>query len=142
MIIENNSKVSLEYTMRLQDGTVLDTATKDDPIRFRMGDQEVFPAVETALMQRKMGDRFEFTVPFAEAFGAHNEDLVKRFPRNAFDDNAEFVEGEMYEAETEDGVPVAFIVTKLLENELEADFNHPLAGQDLVFAVHVLEISQ
>ncbi len=135
-----NSKVTIRYTMWLDDGTRVDSDQDIVPFTFRLGMREVFPAFEAALMNRPVGVPFRFEVEPMDAFGPLQSSLVQRFPLAAFENPECLVEGAVIQAETEEGLPVEFRVCSVEGEMVEVDFNHPLAGRRLHFEVEVLKI--
>ena len=141
--IKNESKVSLAYEIRVyeEDGEVLDLATEQDPFDLVVGHQDVFPAIEEAIMGREEGDSFEELVAPERAFGPHDPKLVRTFPLEAFGEDAELVVGDAYTCETEDGLPLSFRVVSKKGRDIEIDLNHPLAGRTLLVKVSILRVS-
>ncbi len=143
MAIENESRVSLAYEIRLSDkeGEVLDLATMEDPFELVVGHQDVFPAIEEASIGREEGDSFEKSIAPDRAFGPIDPNLVRAFPLEAFGEDAELKVGEAYTCETEEGLPLSFRVESKGDREIVVDFNHPLAGKSLWAKVSVLKVS-
>ena len=142
MTIQNDSRVSLAYEIRLgsNDGEILDLATVDDPFDFVVGHQDVFPAIEEAVIGRKQGDSFEELVDAERAFGEHDPQLVRPFPKTAFGEDAKLVVGESYTCETEEGLPLSFKVQSIEGDDVLVDLNHPLAGKTLMVKVSILKV--
>ena len=148
MRIEKGSKVTLAYSMELEGGTVVESVPNDDPFQFVMGRHEVFPAIESSLWGRQEGDAFVFDVAPHEAFGHYDDQLVRPYPREAFDEDplnssaeGALKAGERYTAETVvEGVPVTFLVKEIHEDHVLVDFNHHLAGKPLKIRVEVLKV--
>jgi len=143
MAIDFESRVSLAYEIRLndKDGEVLDLATEEDPFDLVVGHQDVFPAIEEAIIGHEEGESFEESVVPERAFGPHDPNLIRAFPSDAFGEDAELKVGEAYTCETEEGLPLSFRVEAMDENEVVVDFNDPLAGKSLWMKVLILKVS-
>ena len=139
-MIAIGSKVTVSYIMRLQDGTEIDRTPEEEPFSFVVGSQEVFPAFEEAITGQKPGNQVSFSVDPEQGYGPSSPELVQTLPKTAFGDDANLVQGERYDAETEDGLPVSFRVIESTDDTIVADFNHPLAGQTLDLEVHILTV--
>jgi len=126
--------------MRLDDGTIVESASASDPLEIQMGNQDVFPAFEQALMDHQEGETISFEVLPGDAFGDPSDELVQRLPRAAFEGGEQIEDGGAYTTETDDGVTLHFVAQETDDESIVADFNHPLAGQRLTFQVRILEI--
>jgi FKBP-type peptidyl-prolyl cis-trans isomerase SlpA len=138
--IDSNSKVSLHFAIRLTSGEVVDSNFDKDPASFTMGDGSLLVGFEQQLIGLRPGDRQTFDISPELGFGRPNPANEQTFPRHQF-------AGINLEA----GVVVTFadasqselagVVKSVSGDQVVVDFNHPLAGRDLVFEVHILEVS-
>lgn len=139
MPIEQNSVVSIHYTLRDDSGTVLDRSAEGQPLSYLHGHGNLIPGLERELAGRTVGEKLSVRIPPAEAYGEHEPGLVQTVPRRALKGIAEIRTGLRLEARTEQG-PRTLTITRVAGDLVTLDGNHPLAGQNLNFDVEVAEV--
>jgi FKBP-type peptidyl-prolyl cis-trans isomerase SlyD len=137
MQIEQNTVVSMHYTLSDDEGMVIDSSSGKEPLSFIFGTGTIIPGLEYALKGKIAGDSFTVTVPPEEGYGLYDEQRVVEVSRSQFQEGAEIEEGMQVEAGTEDGGAVMLVVTGVEGDQITLDGNHPLAGQNLNFQVTV-----
>ncbi len=139
----------VHYTGTLPDGEVFETTSNEQARDIIIGQQQVLPAFENALIGMRIGEKKTFTVPSAEAFGPYRDDPGMTFTmdRSSLAHTIDPVVGMQLNAavflpdspsEQPNMVPVT--VTEVTDNTLTVDANHPLAGKDLKFEVEIVNI--
>ena len=103
------------------------------------GAGNIIPGLERALLGKAVGDKFNVSIPAAEAYGVRDDSMVQELPSNMFSGIDKIEVGMEFHAETEHGLQVV-TVTKVDGDNVTIDGNHPLAGVDLTFDVEVAEI--
>lgn len=131
--------VRVHYTGTLEDGRQFDSSTGTDPIEFTLGEGEILPGFENAVVGMATGDAKTVTIPASEAYGNHNPELVQQVERGMLPDDIEIEEGIRLRAQAPGGV-VDFIVTEVGPSVVTLDANHPLAGENLTFQIELSEI--
>jgi FKBP-type peptidyl-prolyl cis-trans isomerase SlyD len=146
--ISNGVYVEITYVLREDgpEGEELEVCPAEDPFGFTIGQDEVLPAFEAALMGKKGGDSFEFVLSEEDAYGPEDPEGFVEVPKSAF-----IVDGELDESifevdsvvpmETEDGEEMIGVVAEVQLNSVIVDFNHPFAGMPLHFAGEIKLIS-
>ncbi len=134
-------EVTLHFTLTLADGTVADSSREGEPLTFTMGDGSLIEGLELALYGLKAGDRQVVTLDPREAFGFPDPDNVHRLPRSEFPADMAPEEGQIVAFSTPSGEEIPGAIMEVNENEVTVDFNHPLAGHEIVFDVEILAIS-
>lgn len=137
---KSGDTVRIHYTGRLANGTQFDSSDGGDPLQFQLGSGQIISGLDRQIEGMEVGARSTLTVPAAEAYGAHNPNQVQQVPRNAFPAGMELEPGAQLQASTPDGTPLRLTVLEAAEDQVTVDANHPLAGQDLVFEVELVEI--
>ena len=138
MTIENGKVVSFHYTLTNTQGDVLD-ASQDQPMPYLHGAGNIIPGLEQQLVGKNVGDKLTVAVPAVDAYGEYHEQLVNEVPAEAFQGVDKIEAGMQFQADTPEGVQV--ITVKAVNGDtVTVDANHPLAGQDLNFAVEIVEI--
>lgn len=132
--------VSFHYTGTLSDGSTFDSSVGSDPMEAKLGEGMLIPGFEAALVGMTVGEEKSFTVTADEAYGERQPDLVQVLERNMFPDGNAIEIGQMYELMNHKGQPMAVTVVAIEDDDITIDANHPLAGQDLTFALELVEI--
>jgi len=141
-IIDTNVVALIQYTLKSDDGEVIDTSVGTDPLVYLHGHGNIVPGLEQALAGKKIGDKLSVRVAPEEGYGARDPEGMRSLDRRAFPDNAELEVGTQFMAEMEDGEVVAMWIVDLDDDHVHVDLNHPLAGVHLNFEVEVLGIRQ
>lgn len=141
MKIENNKVVSIHYTLKDDNGTILDTSDGKTPLPYIQGVGQLIPGLENQLQGKVKGDKLNVSIAPADAYGEYREDMVFQVGKDGFRGEEELREGMQVEVELEQGRSIA-IVTKIEGEEVTLDLNHPLAGQTLHFDVEVMEVRE
>jgi FKBP-type peptidyl-prolyl cis-trans isomerase SlyD len=139
MKIAKNKVVAIDYTLTDPKGEVLDKSSKGQPLHYIQGAGNIIPGLEKALEGKSAGDTLKANIPHAEAYGPRDEDLLQEIPREHFSEIKDLRVGMELEAESEEGIRV-ITVTKVEDDKVTVDANHPLAGLDLTFDVTVVEV--
>lgn len=138
MQIAKHAVVSIHYTLRDDEGTVIDSSSGKDPLLYMQGVGNLIPGMEEGLEGKKKGDKVDIKVSPEKGYGKRLETLIQKVPRASFGDQ-EVREGMQFSAETGKGTQVVTVTEVGLEN-VTVDGNHPLAGVGLNFSVEVLEV--
>lgn len=139
-VIGPGKRVSLHFTVSLATGEVLDsTRDRTEPPTFVFGDGSLLPGFEQAISGLRSGDQGRFTISAAEGFGVWNEDNVQHFPRHQFGEQL-LEPGMVMHFADASGAELPGVIKDLPEGVVVVDFNHPLAGRELVFEVDILRV--
>lgn len=141
MKIEDRKVASIHYTLKDDAGTVLDSSDGGDPLAYIHGMGNLIPGLETQLLGRSAGERLAVTVPPAEAYGEFDPDQVVEVSRSQFEGVSELAVGMQFTASGPDGHQMV-TVTKVENDMVTIDGNHPLAGKTLHFEVTVMEVRE
>ncbi len=139
MTISEDKFVSINYTLRLDNGEVVESSGENLPFGFVFGRNQVIPGLEKGLIGLKEGDSATITVSPDEGYGQRNEELLQSIPRQHFPQDASLSVGAVFQMMGPQG-PVTFIINSLNDDTVIADFNHPLAGKTLQFDIKVMEV--
>jgi FKBP-type peptidyl-prolyl cis-trans isomerase 2 len=138
--VEVNSTVTVNYTGKLQDGSVFDSSLNEgrEPLSATLGQGSLIPGFEKGLIGMSEGETKTITIPVAEAYGNRRDELVAQVPKDRVPQEVEV--GQMLQTMTQQG-PMNVIVKEIADEYVVLDANHPLSGQDLTFELEVLSIS-
>ncbi len=132
--------VSLDYTLRLDDGQVIDTTTDGDPLQFLQGGQQIIPGLEKALYGMGVGDEKDVELTPGEGYGNRNPDALELVPLDAFPADLELTEGMGLQLRDPAGQEVVAYVGEIRPDAVVLDLNHPLAGEKLFFEVKIADL--
>lgn len=138
-MIKNGHKVSLEYTVFLEDGTQIDTNVGEDPLVFVIGNNQVFPALEQELMGLKVGDSKKIRLQPEQAYGPIVPEAYKEVDIDTVPALYRYA-GAVLGVQDPAGGVYPIRVHEVKDQRIVLDFNHPLAGQSLQFEVKVMEV--
>lgn len=132
--------VRINYAGRLTDGTEFDSNQGRAPLEFTLGAGQVIRGLEAHVEGMAVGDKSTVTIPCAEAYGQRREDAVQTLDRAKIPTGIDLAVGSKLQARTADGGLLPISVVALDDSSVTVDANHPLAGQDLVFDVEIVEV--
>lgn len=138
-VVADGRKVSLEYTLTLEDGTQADSNVGKPPLVYTQGQHEILPALEQALAGLKAGDRRKVTLPPEQAYGVRDPKLVVKVPRSRIPAEARKV-GAVLIASSPTGQRQPVRVQGIEGSDIVLDFNHPLVDHTLTFDVQVVAV--
>lgn len=133
--------VSLEYTLTLDDQSVLESNVGKGPMTYTQGAHEIVPGLETAMEGMKKGERKLVVVTPADGYGPIDPQAIREVKKELIPAAAQKV-GTQLQGQAADGSTAFPIVKEIKEETIVLDFNHPLAGKTLHFDVTVLAISE
>lgn len=138
--IDKGTRVTLHFSLKFEDGETVDSTFDKEPATLEIGDENLPESFEAYLMGLKAGDHQTFEVPPEKAFGQRNPNNLQTFKRHEF--SADMV--------LEKGVVISFadarqqelpgVIYRVEGDEVEVDFNHPLAGRTLTFEVRIIDV--
>ncbi len=139
MTAKNGDTIFAHYVGTMEDGTEFDSSRGNDPLEFVLGKGMVIAGFENAVRGRAVGDKIKVTLPPSEAYGERSEEMVLQVPRSEVPADIEPEEGMMLQIGMEDG-EMDVIISRVTDDEVELDANHPLAGRILTFDIEIVKI--
>jgi FKBP-type peptidyl-prolyl cis-trans isomerase SlpA len=138
--ISPQTRVTLFFSLSLADGQIIDSNFAGNAAHFVPGDGSLLPAFEACVLGLRVGDKRQFLVPAAEAFGLRQDANLKRVPRERFAGDIDLVPGLVVSFAAAEGGELPGVIHRLMGDMIEVDFNHPLAGRDIVFDVEIIAV--
>ncbi len=135
--VSEGTRVSLNFSLSLEDGSEVDSNFGGKPVEFVVGDGSLLPSFERLLFGMAPGDRQMFTVAPENGFGQPNDDNVQELPRQQFEDDVELEVGVVFSFADASGAETPGIVIDFDDELVTIDFNHPLSGRTLLFDVQI-----
>jgi FKBP-type peptidyl-prolyl cis-trans isomerase SlyD len=138
-IVSAGKQISIEYTLKLEDKSVVDSNVGAEPLTFVQGSHNIIPGLENALNGMKIGDSKQVTVKPENAYGPVNKDAVSEIEKEKLPQDSLKV-GMVLQGQNPDGRVIIARVVEIKENTVLLDYNHPLAGKTLNFDVKILAV--
>lgn len=141
MAITQDSVVTIHYTLRDDEGTVIDSSSSGDPLAYLHGHGNLVPGLERELTGKNTGDKLSVKVSPADGYGEFDKALVQRVPRRALKGIKNINVGMRLHAQTAEGAQ-AVTVTQIVGDMVTLDGNHPLAGKNLNFDIEITAVRE
>lgn len=141
MKVKNGDTVRVEYTVKLEDGSVFERTPEDRPLEFTMGEKKVVLGFEKAILGMKLNEKKSFTLKPAEGFGERRDSLVKEIPKILVPKDVTLKVGDELKVEVAGSV-IPAKVQEINDKVVLLDANHPLAGKTVTFNVKVMSIDK
>ena len=137
---KSGDKVKVHYHGRLTNGETFDSSEGRAPLEFEVGGGMVIKGFDEGVAGMKVGEKKTVNIPFDEAYGPRNPEMLVEFPREKFPKDMELEVGMPLMMNNGADQQFQVVVTEIKEDVVILDANHPLAGQDLVFDIELVEI--
>ena len=140
MAIEANQIVTIEY--EVNDGnSVVDSNVGGAPLVFMFGKGQIIPGLENGIVDMTIGEKGDVAVKAEDAYGTYNDEAKQEVPKDQFA-GIDLEIGMTLYGQAEDGGTTQVTVKEIGEENVIIDFNHPLAGKDLMFTVTVASVRE
>ena len=138
--IQDGAQVELHFSVAIENGVEIDnTRSREQPVQLVMGDGNLLPGFEQALFGLRAGDRRTVHLPPEDAFGPWNAENIQIFDTVKFEQRP--IVGHMIEFEDKAKASLFGVVISVTDDITEVDFNHPLAGKNITFAVEIFKVT-
>ncbi len=141
MIIADKSFVAIDYKLTLGTGEEIDKSQEGQPLEFITGTGHIIPGLEKAIIGMATGESTTITVQPDEGYGPVNEELFQEIPKDQFPDTEDIQPGMTFQAQGPQG-PIMVSVTAVTDDIVSVDMNHPLAGKELTFDIHIANVRE
>ena len=139
MQIARDSVAAFHYTLTDDQNQVIDSSAGRDPLTYLHGGGQIVPGLEKQLEGRSAGDKFTADVVPEEGYGVHHPELMQEVPRSAFQGVEDIQPGMQFQGRGQQG-EINVTVTRVEDDKVFIDGNHPLAGNTLHFAIEVTDV--
>ena len=137
---KKGDKVRVHYHGKLTNGETFDSSAGREPLEFEVGSGSVIKGFDEGVSGMKVGEKKTINIPVDEAYGQRSEDMLIEFPKDRFPTDMEIKEGMQLMMSNGTGQNIPVIVTEVKDDAVILDANHPLAGEDLIFDIELVEI--
>ena len=139
-LIGADSKVTLHFSLKFDDGSVIDSTFDREPATFVIGDGSLLEGFEKKIHGMKKGQQGSYTVLPEEGFGQPNPSNVQRFARTDFSADLELAEGLVISFADASQSELPGVIKSIAGDTVMVDFNHPLAGREIQFDVDIIDV--
>lgn len=141
MQIKKNKVVAIDYTLKSDDGELIDTSEGLEPLAYLHGVGGIIPGLERVLEGKQMGDQLQVKVVPADGYGERDDALEQEVALDQFEDSENLALGMQFQVESDEG-PMVVTVIEIDDDVVTIDGNHPMAGLNLNFDVTVREVRE
>jgi peptidylprolyl isomerase len=139
--VKKGDKVKVHYHGRLTNGETFDTSAGREPLEFEVGGGMVIKGFDDGVSGMTVGEKKTINIPVDEAYGERSEDMIIEFPKDRFPADMKIDPGMQLMMSNGSGQNIPVIVTEVKPDSVMLDANHPLAGEELIFDIELVEIS-
>lgn len=138
--VKKGDRVKVHYHGRLTNGETFDSSENREPLEFEVGQGMVIVGFDNGVIGMEIGDKRIVEIPVLEAYGPKNEEAIIEFPKENFPAEMEPEIGLQLHMSNQSGQNFPVVIVDVKDDIIVLDANHPLAGQDLVFDIELVEI--
>jgi peptidylprolyl isomerase len=137
--VKTGDTVTVHYELSSKNGTLFDSSFDRDPLQFQVGNKNVIPALDKAVIDMKKGDEKSIDAPCEDAFGPYFDDQIIQVDRKKIPSEIKLEPGLQLRNTRPDGRISIFTVKEIAEDKVSLDTNHPLAGQEIKLKIQLIE---
>ena len=139
--VKSGDKVKVHYHGKLRSGETFDTSAGREPLEFTVGSGQVIKGFDEGVMGMQVGDKKTVEIAVADAYGEKEQDRIVEFPKSQFPADIKPEVGLQLAMSDGQGQSFPVVITEVKEDSVVLDANHPLAGQDLIFDIELIDIN-
>ena len=138
--VKKGDTVKVHYHGRLKTGETFDSSKDRQPLEFEVGSGSVIKGFDDGVTGMGIGEKKTINIPVEEAYGQKNPDMIIEMPKDRFPENMELEVGMPLMMSNGEGQNFQVVIHEIHEESVVLDANHPLAGQDLIFDLELVDI--
>jgi FKBP-type peptidyl-prolyl cis-trans isomerase SlyD len=142
MAFGQNKVITLNYTLKDNEGNIIQTTSNGETFQFLSGNQQILPKLEFEIENMIIGSKKNVKIPTNEAYGEYSEKAVQQVNKNNFPKDIDLQVGMEFITNSPEGHQMPFVIANIQNEEVTIDFNHPLAGKDLEFDVELIDVRE
>ncbi len=141
MKIKKNTVVTIDYTLKDDNGNVIDSSEGRGPLKYLHGNGNLILGLERQLEGKEKGESLHIKVLPEEGYGEIDLGLIQEVPKNLFEDSEQLEVGMQFQAQTENGTYI-LTIKEVKPDSVIVDGNHPLAGKNLNFDIEIIDVRE
>lgn len=138
--VKHGDTVKVHYHGKLTDGTVFDSSEGRQPLEFEVGSGRVIKGFDEGVKGMSVGEKKTISIPADDAYGPRQKEMIISFERKNFPPDIEPEVGMTLNMHSEDGNAIPVVITEITPDTIMLDANHPLAGEDLIFDIELVDV--
>jgi peptidylprolyl isomerase len=138
--VKSGDKIKVHYHGKLTNGETFDSSAGREPLEFEVGSGMVIKGFDDGVAGMAVGEKKTINIPYNEAYGPINPDMVIEMPKDRFPTDMEIEVGLQLAMSDPQGQQFQVTIAEIKDDVVILDANHPLAGQDLIFDLELVEI--
>lgn len=139
--VKKGDKIKVHYHGKLTSGETFDSSADREPLEFEVGSGMVIKGFDDGVTGMTVGEKKTVNIPFNEAYGAKNPEMIIEMPKDRFPKDMEIEVGMPLGMSDQEGQQFEVTVAEIKDEVVMLDANHPLAGQDLIFDLELVDIT-
>jgi FKBP-type peptidyl-prolyl cis-trans isomerase 2 len=139
--VKKGDTVKVHYHGKLTNGTTFDSSEGREPLEFEVGSGMVIPGFDLGVTGMTVGEKKTIHIPADEAYGPKQEEMIMEFPKDRFPEDMVPEIGMQLNMSNGQGQNFPVVIAEIREEVVILDANHPLAGEDLIFDLELMNIS-
>ena len=137
---QNGDKVKVHYHGKLRSGEIFDSSQGRDPLEFELGSGQVIKGFDEGIQGMQVGDKKTIEIAVVDAYGEKQQEMIIEFPKDQFPPDMNPEAGMQLMMSNGSGQQFPVTIVEVKEESVVLDANHPLAGQELIFDLELVEI--
>jgi peptidylprolyl isomerase len=138
--VKKGDKVKVHYHGKLTSGETFDSSSGREPLEFEVGSGSVIKGFDDGVAGMEVGEKKTINIAVDDAYGQRSEDMLIEFPKDRFPGDMKIEQGMQLMMGNGSGQNIPVIVTEIKESSVILDANHPLAGEELIFDIELIDI--
>lgn len=132
--------VRVHYTGKLASGEIFDSSLEREPLEFTIGSGQLIAGFDEGVIGMALNEKRTLNIPAHLAYGPVHEQLIQEVSRLQLPPEIEPFVGQVLMATGPEGDEMRLVVRVVTDESITVDGNHPLAGEELIFEVELVEI--
>ena len=139
-VVKKGDTVLIDFTLRLENGTVVGTTLDSDPVEIVVGQGDVIYGIEKAILGMQEGGQQTLFIESQDAFGPYQDNLIQEIDKSCIPHASKLVAGQMIELDGEKDDPIMATVLEINQETVKIDANHQLAGKNVIVDLRIIEV--
>lgn len=139
-VVKKGDTVLIDFTLRLENGTVVGTTLDFDPVEIVVGQGDVIYGIEKAILGMQEGGQQTLFIESQDAFGPYQDNLIQEIDKSCIPHASKLVAGQMIELDGENDDPIMATVLEINQETVKIDANHQLAGKNVIVDLRIIEV--